>query len=90
MMNELVKIYYSPFFVKKFKKLPSRIRKLAIKKEALFKENMATPILKTHKLQGKLHDYYAFSINREYRIMFAIEADGSVVFIDVGTHSIYQ
>lgn len=50
---------------------------------------MFAPSLKTHKLKGELADYYAFSVDYHYRILFSIEPTGEVVFINIGTHSIY-
>lgn len=83
-------IYYTQDFAKNLKKLPPRIQKLAIKKEDIFRKNLFTPALKTHKLTGRLKEYYSFSINKQYRILFAIEGKGKITFIDIGTHSIYQ
>jgi len=83
-------ILYSRQFVKKFKKLPPQIQQLAIKKEKVFKQNISHPLLKTHRLSGKLSSYFAFSINHSYRILFAIETDQTIVFINIGTHSIYK
>jgi len=40
-------IYYTSLFAKKYKKLPVRIKKLAEKKEQVFKKNPAAKILKT-------------------------------------------
>jgi len=84
------RIYYTTTFDKEFKNLPGRVKKLAVKKETFFRENPNNPRLRTHRLTGKLKDFYSFSINYQYRIMFKFEKDGSVVFIDVGTHSIYK
>jgi len=83
-------ILYSRQFVKKFKKLPPKIKKLAIKKEKIFKQNITQPSLKTHKLSGQLSSFFAFSVNHSYRILFAIEPDQTIVFINIGTHSIYK
>lgn len=83
-------ISYTPFFVKKFQKLPEKIKKQAVKKEVIFKQNIRDTRLKTHKLAGKLDAFYSFSVNRQYRIMFALAENGEVVFVDIGTHSIYQ
>jgi len=90
MLKKPKSIQYTSFFVKQYRKLPTHIQQLAIKKEELFKQNIIEPSLRTHKLQGQLEGYFAFSINREYRIMFTIEKYGVVVFIDVGTHQIYR
>ena len=43
--------------------------------------------LKTHKLKGNLKDFYACSINYEYRIVFIILIqDDEITLFDVGTH----
>lgn len=86
----MLKVSYSPRFVKKFKKLPRKIQTKALEREKIFKKNPEDPRLKTHPLSGKLKDFYSFSVTYQYRIMFALESDGSVTFIDIGTHSIYR
>ncbi len=83
-------ILYSRQFVKKIKKLPSRIQQLAIKKEKMFKQDISHPGLKTHKLSGKLSSCFSFSVSHPHRILFIIENNQTVVFINIGTHSIYQ
>lgn len=44
------------------------------------------PSLKTHKLSGKLKDYWSFTVEYDLRVLFYFEDDASVVFIDIGTH----
>lgn len=83
-------IYYSSLFVKKFKKIPKRIQKQAVKKEALFKSDPFSPSLKTHRLKGELNEYWAFSINYSYRVMFEFIDDKTVGFVNIGTHEIYK
>lgn len=82
-------IYYSSHFAKAFQALPSKIKKQAIEKEKIFRENCFDACLKTHKLKGKLENYWAFSINYSYRILFEFSDKDEVGFIDIGTHSIY-
>ena len=89
MSNLKIVISYSPYFVKNFRKLPSSVQKVAINREKLFRENMHIPSLKTHRLKGDLEGYYAFSVNYHYRILFSIESNNEIVFINIGTHSIY-
>jgi len=86
---EIKKIIYSSHFAKAFKELPKNVKKQAIKGEKVFRANCFDPSLKTHKLKGKLKEYWSFSINYSYRILFEFQEDGEVGFIDVGTHSIY-
>ena len=83
-------VLYTRQFVKKFKKLPPKIKKLAINKEKVFKQDITHPSLKTHKLSGQLSSFFAFSINYSHRILFTIENDQTIVFINIGTHSIYK
>ena len=87
---KIKKIRYRSKFVKKVRKLPTRIQELAFQKEDIFVKNPHDSRLKTHKLSGKLKNYYSFSINYSYRIVFVFEAKDIVTFIDIGTHSIYQ
>jgi len=48
------------------------------------------PALKTHKLSGKLQEYWSFSIDYHLRIMFRFVDKQTVEFIDIGTHEIYK
>ncbi|MEI6708555.1 MAG: type II toxin-antitoxin system mRNA interferase toxin, RelE/StbE family [Methylococcales bacterium] len=51
------------------------------------KNNPFEPSLKTHKLTGKLNEFYACSLTFEYRIVcsFIIQND-VIVLVDIGTH----
>ena len=83
-------ILYSPHFKKVFKSLPPRVQKQATEKEKIFRTNCFDKSLKTHKLKGKHKNYWAFSINHSYRVLFKFEKNNDVGFIDIGTHSIYN
>lgn len=83
-------IHYTSKFERNFKKLPRGVRKKAVEKENIFRKDPFHPILKTHRLKGPMRDFYSFSINYRYRIVFAFEDDSEVTFIDTGDHSIYR
>lgn len=83
-------IYYSSKFKKEYKRLSSSVKKLAEKKELLFRDNPHNPALKSHQLTGRLKSYWSFSINYQYRIIFEFVRDGEVWFHSVGTHEIYK
>lgn len=89
-MERIEAVEYSPLFLKKMSRLPSRLIDVAQKKERLFKENPFASSLETHKLHGKDKDSWAFSIDRKYRIKFIFVAENKVLFLDVGTHDIYS
>ncbi len=85
-----MEIIYSPTFLKKYKKLPYKIKELAENKEVVFRKNPFNPTLKTHKLHGKFKDLYSFSINHQYRIIFEIEKEQVFIFLLIGKHNIYK
>ena len=85
-----MKIYYSSKFAKEYKRLPKKVKLLAEKKEVIFRKNPFEARLKTHKLSGKLKDYYSFSVDYQTRIIFEIRDKNTVWFYSVGTHEIYR
>ena len=66
------------------------LKLLAEKKEKVFKTDPFHPSLKTHKLQGKLGEFWSFSIDYKNRIIFEFAEDNTVYFHSVGDHSIYD
>ncbi len=44
------------------------------------------PSLKTHKLSGKLNDFWSFTIDYDERVLFYFTEDGKAVFVDIGNH----
>lgn len=85
-----MKIIYSTKFGKEYKKLPRKVKLLAERKEKFFRKDPFGPALKTHKLSGKLKDFYSFSINYQYRIIFEFKNNEEIWFHSVGTHEIYR
>ena len=85
-----MKIYYSRKFAKEYKKLPLKIKILAEKKEKIFRKNPHESSLKTHRLKGRLKEYWSFSIDYHYRIIFEFREKDIIWFHSVGTHEIYK
>ena len=77
-------------FLKLWKKIPEDIKRKALKKEKLFRENPFHPALKTHRLKGELKNFYSFSIDYHWRIIFHFKSGEVVVFDAVGTHAVYR
>lgn len=93
-MAPIRKIVFDSYFEKKFndykKKLSEKERLKLKEKIEIFKQNPLDPRLKTHKLKGRLKDYWVFSISYSDRILFRFLTKGKVFFIDIGDHSIYK
>lgn len=85
-----MKIYYSSKFEKEYRRLPSKIKLLAEKKEKIFRVDPFESSLKTHKLKGKLSNFWSFSIDYQYRILFEFAKKDEVWFFSIGTHNIYD
>lgn len=85
-----MRIYYSSKFKREYVKLPKEIKKFAEEKEAVFRKNPFSSTLNTHKLHGRLKEYWVFSINNEYQIIFEFVRKDIIWFHSVGNHSIYQ
>ena len=85
-----MKIYYSSKFEREYKRLPLKIKKKAEEKEKIFRENPFDKRLKTHKLSGSFKDFWAFSIDQKYRIIFEFTDEKTIWFHLVGDHSIYK
>lgn len=85
-----MEILYSPQFSREYKKLPPDIKEKAEGKEKIFRKNPFDPRLKTHKLKGRLDNFWAFSINLRYRIIFKFQDDNKIRFYAIGDHSLYS
>lgn len=77
-------------FKKSFRKLPVPIRLQFAKRRLVFCQDPFSATLRTHKLKGKLKDFWSFSVNHSYRIVFQFVKKDEVVFHDIGDHGIYQ
>ncbi len=85
-----MRIYYSSKFQREYKELPKQVKEDAEAAEKLFRQNPFHPRLKTHQLLGRLKDFWAFSVNYRYRIIFEF-ANGDIIwFHSVGDHKIYR
>ncbi|MEK7540877.1 MAG: type II toxin-antitoxin system mRNA interferase toxin, RelE/StbE family [Patescibacteria group bacterium] len=85
-----MKIFYSSEFSRRYKRLPERIKDLAKEKEKIFREDPFDQRLKTYKLKGRYSNFWAFSVDFGYRIIFKFHGDNAVRFYAVGDHSIYK
>ena len=79
-------------YKKSFRKLPPIIQRKAILRINIFRENSFNPRLKTHSLSGREEDCWSFWVDYNYRIKFIFLSQnrGKVLFLDIGTHEIYQ
>ncbi len=83
-----------PILKKKFEAYKKRLSKKELEKLKerfiFFKNNPFDNRLKTHKLKGRLKDYWVFSVSYSDRLLFRFLSKDKAFFIDIGDHSIYN
>jgi mRNA-degrading endonuclease YafQ of YafQ-DinJ toxin-antitoxin module len=85
----IVEVSFSSSFKRAFKKRIKGNADLEAgfwKKLEQFTVDPFDPSLKTHKLSGKLKEFWSFSVDYDERVMFYFTEDEKVVFVDIGSH----
>jgi len=83
-------VYYSSGFKQSLNKFSLKEKKIIKNKLNIFIKNPFSPQLRTHKLTGKLSNYWSFSINYRLRVLFEFIDSQTVGLVDIGIHSIYR
>lgn len=86
----ILKSHTTPQFEKDFIELPGKIQLKAKKKIKLFEEDCFCSILDTHKLKGVLKNFWSFSIDNDYRVIFRFLPRQEVIYYRIGLHKIYK
>ena len=85
----MINIVWDNGFKKAYRKKlknDSDLKKKFIKSMKLFSADPFNKQLRTHKLTGKLHGLWAFSVDYDVRIIFAFLEENEVLLIDIGGH----
>jgi mRNA-degrading endonuclease YafQ of YafQ-DinJ toxin-antitoxin module len=85
-----IEIAYAPSFIRQWKLLPEALQDEALEKIELFKNRENHKVLKVHKLNGRLQEFYGFSVNYKFRIMFEYGEENTAFLLKIGSHDIYQ
>lgn len=85
-----MEILFKPTFVRQVDKLEKDLQEEVFEKIELFKSTTNHKILKVHKLHGRLKDCFSFSVNYEFRIVFAYINKKQVRLIAIGDHDMYK
>ena len=87
---KILRSHTTPQFENDFIKLPEKIQLKSKKKIKLFEEDCFNRILDTHKLKGVLKNFWSFSIDDNYRVMFRFLPEQEVIYYRIGLHKIYK
>jgi mRNA-degrading endonuclease RelE of RelBE toxin-antitoxin system len=76
-------------FQESYASLPKDIIKLFEKKIRIFLENIFHPSFRTKKIQvSRKINIWEASLTMDFRFTFQIEKDGTIIFRNIGKHSI--
>jgi mRNA-degrading endonuclease YafQ of YafQ-DinJ toxin-antitoxin module len=82
-----MRFFYSPKFLRSFARLPKTTKDEFRRREITFRKDLFDSRLKTHKLKGR--NEWSFLITYKIRVIFIFE-DESILFVNIGDHSIYR
>jgi mRNA-degrading endonuclease YafQ of YafQ-DinJ toxin-antitoxin module len=82
-----MRIFYSPRFLRSFKKLPYSIQDEYRRKELIFRRDPFDSRLQTHKLKAR--NALSFIITYKIRAIFVFE-NSDILLVNIGGHSIYR
>ena len=85
----MTEIAFSSSFRKAFKRKARGDRTLEKRfweRVAIFRVNPFDPRLATHKLSGRMRDWWSFSIDYDVRVVFSFAESDRAFFVDIGTH----
>lgn len=85
-----IKVNLSSRFKRAYKKLPAQIQDDFDEKITLFIKNPVHPVLRTHKLKGRLQSCLAFRLRDGYRVLFEFSGKDIIDLLDVGPHDSYD
>ena len=85
----MIELVWGSSFKRAYKKAIKANPRLKAKiAEALdfFVQHPFHPSLRTHKLSGKLKNFWSFVVEYDCRIVFQFLEDGNALLIDIGKH----
>lgn len=87
---KILRSHTTPQFEQDFLALSKEIKLKAERKILLFEEDCFNRTLETHKLKGILKEFWSFSINNDYRVIFKFLPNQEVIYYRIGPHNIYR
>ena len=82
----MIDIITTKGFDKSFKKKDSFVKKKAIERIRIFREDSFNILLNNHALTGEHKGKRSFNVTGDVRIIFSYIKENTVCFVDIGTH----
>lgn len=85
-----IKIIHAARFLKSVKRLPGDVRQRLNERDAIFRKDPSDNKLDTHKLHGRFKNFWAYSVDYKYRVIFIFNDAKTITYYDIGQHNIYD
>ncbi len=82
-----MEIIFSKTFQKQYKKLPQKIKIQVKNRIELWQEQPNNPLLRLHRLDGKMSQFYSINITGDIRALYEIVDENVYIYEMIGTHS---
>jgi len=87
---KIKKIYYTNYFRENYRDLPKEVKQQFIQKLKYFRKNCFSNDIDVCHLSSPLNGLWVFKITKSYRVLFEFSKTGTVGFIDIASHHIYN
>lgn len=81
------KVQFSKQFKKQYKKLPRPVQLQFDVRFELWLQDPSHPLLRLHRLKGKLRNLYSINVNADVRAIYEIVGDEIYIYKLIGTHT---
>ena len=82
-----MELIFSKTFKKQYKKLSPKTQKQVKNRIELWQEQPNNPLLRLHRLEGKISNFYSINITGDVRALYEVVGDDIYVYEMIGTHS---
>lgn len=82
-----MRVRYHKRFLKTFQKLPGKIQEKVFERLELFQREPFHRLLHNHSVEAAYPNWRSINITGDYRALYELQKEGSVVFMKIGTHS---
>lgn len=82
-----MQIRFSKQFRKQYQRLPKPLQQTTRRRLELWQEDPMNPLLRVHRLSGRLQHLYSLSVTGDLRVLYELIGDEIVIFQMVGTHA---
>jgi len=80
-------VRYHSRFLRVFRKLPAPIQNKFFVRLSLFQREPFHPLLNNHSVDAAYPRWRSINVTGDYRALFEVASDGTIVFMKIGTHS---